>query len=413
MIFIQRLRKNILVSNFLSLTSLQMFNYLLPLLTVPYLFRVLGVDKFGLLTFAYAFIQYFIVITDFGFNLSATKFISENRNEKTKINEYVNSVFLAKFLLFLLSSCVLIVTVFSIERFYSEWRVYLLYLGMILGNVIFPVWYFQGIEKMKFITIINVLAKTLSICPIFFVVKNNSDYIFVPMFYSIGYLLAGLYSILVVYGRMGMRFFIPPFINVLNCLLNSATYFVSRISISLYTVSNSFVIGLALGDNAVGYYAIAEKVYQAFNSLFLPLSSTIFPYMAKNKNINLFKKIFSYSMFINITIVIIGILCSTFIMNIIYNEINMESIKILNVLMISLVFSVPSVLIGYPFLAALGHPKYTNWTVVIGSVIHILILFILWITGSISLFLVACTVVLTELIIFIQRLYGIHKYKLI
>ena len=93
---IRKKLKTPMVINFISLALLQGVNYLLPLLSFPFLFRVLGVERWGLVTFGYSLMQYFVMFTDFGFNLSATKFISEHRNDLQKINSYLNSAMIGR-----------------------------------------------------------------------------------------------------------------------------------------------------------------------------------------------------------------------------------------------------------------------------------------------------------------------------
>jgi len=112
--------KHPLVGNFFSLAVLQAVNYALPLLTVPYLFRVLNVEKYGLVNFASAFIQYFIVFTDFGYNLSATKLIAENRDDALKLSQVFNRVMFSKLLLLLMGFVIVTVTVFCFNKFSSD-----------------------------------------------------------------------------------------------------------------------------------------------------------------------------------------------------------------------------------------------------------------------------------------------------
>ena len=133
-----------LAENFLSLSLLQAANYILPLITLPYLIRVLGAEKYGLVIFAQAFTHYFIILTDYGFDLSATRDISIHRDDKAKVADIFNSVLLIKFSIMSAGFICFLILVFSFQRFSEEWPVFLLSYGVVLGNFLFPLWFFQG-----------------------------------------------------------------------------------------------------------------------------------------------------------------------------------------------------------------------------------------------------------------------------
>jgi len=275
-----------LFSNYISLSVLQGANYILPLITFPYLVRVLGAEKFGLLAFATATIAYFQIITDYGFNLSATREVSIHRDNKEKLIEIFSAVMSIKIILMFLSLLLMSILVFCFERFSKDWQVYYLTFGMVLGQVLFPVWFFQGMEKMKYITFLNITAKLIFTAAIFIFVHEESDYYLVPICTSMGFIIAGILSIVFVRKHFGIRFKIQT-VSLMKKYLKDGWYiFTSRIYVSLYTTTNTILLGLLTSNTIVGYYAIAEKIIMAIGGLFEPVNQALYPYLVKKFNDN-------------------------------------------------------------------------------------------------------------------------------
>ena len=195
-----------LFSNFLSLSILQWVNYVLPLVTFPYLIRVLGVEMFGLLALATALISYFNVVVDYGFNLTAVHDIATYSNSRKKVEEIFCTVITIKLILIAVSFLTLLLIVFTFEVFSNNWEVYLLTFGIVVGQAISPIWFFQGMEKMKYIAYINVFTKVIFTVCIFLFVKHEGDYHLVPTFVSFGYIVAGLLSMVVVRIKFNIKF---------------------------------------------------------------------------------------------------------------------------------------------------------------------------------------------------------------
>jgi PST family polysaccharide transporter len=165
-------------------------------------------------------------------------------------------------------------------------------------------------------------------------------------------------------------------------------------------------------NKTVGFYSIAEKLYIALQQLYSPLVNTIYPYMSHKRNIKFYKKLFTLAILINIFLVFILFINTNEIFKLIFGKVYVESITTFKILLISAVVVVPSILLGYPFLAALGFPKYANLSVVLGSIIHIIGLTILGLTGFINNYSVAFMVLITELFVLGVRLYGVLKNNL-
>ncbi len=273
--------KKRLVSNFLSLSGVQVANYILPLITVPYLVRVLGPEKFGLIAFAQAFIAYFALLTDYGFNLSATRTVSINRDNKDKISEIFCSVVLIKMVFMVINFIILCILVFSFRKFTNEWLLYLLTFSMIFGNVLFPVWFFQGMERMKQIALLNIIAKIIFTTSVFIFIRSQNDYIYLPVINSLGFITAGLISLWIVVTRLKIKIRIPSVKELKYQLKEGWHVFISTLAISLYTLSNTFILGIFTNNTIVGYYSAGEKIVKAVHDLIGPLSQTIYPYISK------------------------------------------------------------------------------------------------------------------------------------
>lgn len=408
---IKEIIKTPMAGNFISIVFYQGVNFLLPLISFPYLIRVLEIERWGSVSFGFALMQYFIMFTDFGFNNSGTKYISMHRDDLGKVNTYLNSAMLGRLFLCLVSFAILFILITFFSRFSTEAIFYLLFFGMVIGNTLCPMWLFQGMERMKYMTVFYIIAKSVTFLPLFFLVRKPEDYIIVPVFYSLGYLLAGMICLYIVYHKMGMRWFFPSFTSIRFTMKDSATYFLSRASTSLFTTSNTFLLGLIGGDIAAGYYSAAEKLYQAYNQLLGPFTGVLFPHIAKTHDVPFFKKIFKTISLANIAIVTLVLLLSGYIILIATPE--PESLGVFRILMIGCYATIPSILLGYPFLAAMGHSLYTNSTIILTSLFHIVGLLLLFIFGLLSIYSVAIMVVISETILFCFRVWGVRKYNLL
>jgi len=273
--------KKRLIENFCSLSILQVLDYFLPLITLPYLVRILGPEKFGLIAFAQSLIVYFLVLTNYGFNLSATREISINREKEEKVSEIFSSVMIIKFLFGVLSFVILILMLFFIPKFGSNWLIYIFSFGIILGNILFPVWFFQGMEKMKYITIVNIVAKTFFTICIFIFIKEMNDYLYVPLINSLGYLVAGGVSLIIVFKNFKLKFILPTIKTIKYQLKEGWHIFISTAAVTLYTTSNTFILGIFTNNTIVGYYSAGEKIVKAAQKLLVPISQTVYPYISK------------------------------------------------------------------------------------------------------------------------------------
>lgn len=411
--------KKRLLSNFFSLSILQTFTYILPLLTLPYLVRVLGSEKFGLVVFAQAFIIFFNILVDYGFNLSATREISVNRENKEKLTEIFSSVMSIKFILIGISFTILSIIIFSFENFSNNIDLYYLTFLWVIGQALFPIWYFQGLEKMKYITIVNITSKLIFTIAIFIFIQNEADYILVPILNGLGFIIGGILSLWIVHKDFNQKFQIQSFKILIMYFKDSSQFFLSRLSSVGYSNVNTFLAGILLSPVFVTYYYLADKAVSVILTLFSPIVQTIYPYLAKKYNFVFLVKLLSILMAVSLLIVSLGYLFSDLISIILLGEINDIFKNLFYVIIPIIPISILYVMLGAPLLLARGYKKEFNLSIIYGFVIHLLLLSILYYYFTINpdlqsdiLILFAISLVFSKFIVLLIRIYYVYINKL-
>ncbi len=363
--------KKALISNFFSLSVLQALNMFLPLFTLPYLVRILGAENFGLVSFSLSIIMYFNILVSFGFELSATREISINRDNLEKVSKIFSTVMLIKILLFIFSYIVLTLLLIFVDRLGEHVALYYVTFGFVFGNLLFPTWFFQGMERMKYITYINFVSRVLFTILIFVLVKERDDYIYVPLLNTLGTVIGGLYSLWLVFSLYKIKIVMPSREDFILHLKESYAFFLSRVANDGSRYYAITIIGMIFGNVVVGYYSMIEKLYYAFMSLGGIVAQTIYPYMSRTKNIVFFKKAFLLVVLASIALLIPIIYFYKEILLLVFN-INNEIMGDIFLIMFSgTLFGVINALIGYPLLAAFGYIKEANISLIYASIIYV------------------------------------------
>ncbi len=408
----------VLFKNFTSLSILQISNYLFPLITLPYLVRVLGPEKYGLVSFIISFTSYFGILIDYGFNLSATKDISINRDNKVKLSEIFSSVFYSRIFLFTLSLMIF----YSLSYFFNVFQhyqdIFILSLMGLLGTILFPSFFFQGIERMHNILQINFIIRTISVISIFVFIINSSDYVILIVIYSLTQIAIGFLGLQVCVIKYKIKLSYPGLKIIYRRLSESFNVFISSFTISVMTNSNAFILGLFADNKIVGYFAAADKIRLAFQSALGPLLTTTFSRVSKiaNESIIRFKQASVKSFMITVSsgfalTLILFTFSSFFIVTLLGDsfKVSIPILKILSVL--PFLYSISN-FIGVQILIPLGREKYYSRIMLFALVIHTILSFsivpILLAEGS------AITIILTEftLIIIIVTYLLLNKDKL-
>lgn len=399
-----------LLENILSLSLLQAVSYLLPLVAIPYLVRTLGIEKFGLVMFAQAVVQYFILLSDFGFNLSATREIAANRGDSAKLATIFSAVMINRLLLMVAGFVLLYALILAVPRFSKDSTLFLVSFGMVIGNVLFPSWLFQGLEKMKLVTILVVAARSIFVVLIFVVVRSPDDYLFVPLLNSIGWIISACAGLWLVVTRFHIRFTYPGRIVLWYHLRTSAQFFLSRASVWVYGSLNAIVLGFTAGDATVGYYVATEKIFIAMRNSFEPLVLSLYPFMTADKDMRTYKRLFVFAFGVALIGSALVFALSPEIVTMLFGNEFQTSARLLRIFCIAVPFAAASAMIGYPLLAALGYKRFANYSIVGGSILHLVLVAIL--IPILSAELLAGLIVLTEAVILAIRVYAVKRYRL-
>lgn len=409
--FILSLDNKNLLSNFFSLTALQGVNMILPLITLPYLVRILGVETFGLLNFSLAIIMFFNLIVGFGFDLSATREISIYRNDKKRINKIFTSIILFKVFLTIVTFLFLLTYLVAFENSQAL-KLYIFTFGLVIGNLFLPTWFFQGIEKMKYLTYVTVISRIGFTALIFVLVQKKSDYLYVPVLNSLGSITAGFLGFYLAFRKYKVRFIKVGFKTILDQIILSWYFFISRIANEGSRYFATYIIGVYFGNVVVGYFSMAEKLFYAFNTMGGIVAQTLFPYMSRTRNLFFFKKTSYIVISISLIVLIPTIYFHDLILFLVFGIKEEILSSVFIIIISSSIFAIASSLIGYPLLAAFGHLKFANNSLVFASLFYII--FILFAVAFFqNLYLAAGSVVVYHFLGLLFRIYYLTRTNIL
>lgn len=267
--------------NIAALATIKGLEYLLAFITFPYLTRVLQVEMFGTVVFAQGLINYFTLFTDYGFNLLGPKEIAQN-DDVAKRGKVFAKIFFAKLLLLLIAIAVFTAGILCLNLYLKiDVLLYAVVFFTVIGNVIFPIWFFQGIQQMRYITLVNVIARFCSITGIFYFVKQPQDYILAALFQSIVPLVAGICSWAVLIKSFPEVLCLPTMKEIIGTLKDGWSIFASTVAINLYTASNVVFLGFLTNPVTVGYFSGAKKIIDNITQLISPISQAVYPHISK------------------------------------------------------------------------------------------------------------------------------------
>ena len=363
----------VLVQNFAYLSLLQIAGYVFPLITMPYLARVIGVDGFGKIAFASAVMVWVQTIADWGFNFTATRDVAQNRENPHKVSEIFSNVLWARCVLMLLSFLFLILLVVLFPTFRENVNILLVSFLLIPGHILFPDWFFQAMERMKYITILNVVSKFIFTVAVFVFIKDKEDYILQPLLVSLGYLVSGLIALYYILVRWRVKLISPSMKNIWQTIKHSTDVFLNNLMPNLYNSFSTVLLGVFGGDVANGKLAAGTKFVNIAQQFMLVLSRAFFPFLSR--------KLDKHHIYARINIVLslcmlaLLFLFAPLIINVFFTEEFADSIIVLRIMSFSIFFLALSNIYGTNYMIIAGYERQLRNTTTIVSIIGFIISF--------------------------------------
>lgn len=403
----------LLISNFSYLVILQFITLFLPIAMYPYLIRVLGTEIYGKIIFAQAIVAYFSIIINYGFNISATKDVSINRDDRNKLSEIFSSVFIIKTIIWILSLLFLIAISLLFEPFKSDYLLYLLSFGICFNELFFQQFFFQGIEEMKYITLINVFSKLLFFGLLFILVKSSDDYLLVPLLNSLGGIVGGIIAFYIICRTKSIPFRIQPKANLMKYFRESTPFFLSRFSSVLVHKTNTVIIGSFIGYVEVSYYDLAQKILSTILIPFDLLNQVVYPHVARTKDMILVKKMMVLSIGGALFIYILLLMVQKSMVELIAGKELLPAIPLIDLLCVGVFISSTSYFFGNTVLVVMGYSKQFNRSVIDTSILYILLCGLLLVFNLIDIYNLAIVSLIVDFLCLLYRFIAAYKYKLL
>lgn len=272
----------VLAENFAYLSLLQIAGYVFPLITMPYLARVIGVDGFGKIAFASAIIVWVQTVADWGFNYTATREVAKNRENIEIVSDIFSRVLWSRCFLMIVSFLILFILTSIIPQFRENANIIFVTFLMIPGHIMFPDWFFQAMEKMKYITILNLLSKLLFTILIFVFIKDEDDYILQPLFISMGFVLAGIIAMYYILVKWKIRLKKTSIKSIIRTIKSSTDIFLNNLLPNLYASFATILLGIFHGSTANGIYEAGTKFMYVAQQLLGSITRVFFPFLSRD-----------------------------------------------------------------------------------------------------------------------------------
>ncbi len=404
-----------LINNFTNYGIFQVFNYIVPLITIPYIVRVIGSEKFGNISLALAVIYYFRIITEYGFSITGVQLIAQSGDNRQNKSEIYSTILYIQTFFMIIGFLILLAMTHYIPTLRYEARIYIFTYGIVPANVLMTLWYFIGSERVSYINLINFVGRLIYIIGIFIFIQKADDYYLIPVINSLAYLFSGLVSIFLIIKKFKLHIKMPCLVNIKKYIVDGWPLFISNFGINLYRNTNIIILGFIADKEIVGLYSAGEKIIKAVQSVFAPITQTLFPFISRvsiedpSKSIRLITKILKYMAILSGTITLFIIIFADQITRITLGSQFLIAKSVIQIGALVILFGVLNYIIGIIFMTNFGLKKEFSKSVIITGIANIIICYIL--TFRFGIIGTSVSFAGAEFILLLSILLYLIKYK--
>lgn len=398
--------------NFAYSSFLTMAGYIFPLITYPYVSRILGVTYIGKCNFIDNIIQCFVLTSMLGIATVGIREVAKNKEDKIALSKVFTGLFIINSFTTLLAFCLLFISIYSIEKFagYKD----LLFIGSLklFGTYLMIDWFYKGIEEFRFITVRTLIIRILYVVSVFLFVKDKSDYDLYYWLLSISVIVNA--SINVFYSFKYIHFSFD--FDVTRKLIRPITYLgIYSILAWLYNSFCTTYLGFISNDQEVGYFTTAAKLYVILLSLFSAFAGVMLPRLSNlvgKKDVasfqNLIDKSFNLVISLTVPLVVFSIIYAPDVIKIIAGDGYEGAVWPMRLIMpLILIVGINQILI-IQIMTPLKLDRLilvnTVWGAIIGLSLNFLLTPQYFSVGA------AISWVMSEVVVMFSALYFIHKY---
>lgn len=412
--FIEKIRNNkTILKNTGYLSVIEVIRLVMPFIALPYIIQTVGAEYYGLAVFAQTIISYFSIFINWGLDISAVKDVSVNRDNPNELNRIVSSVLGIKLILFCLSFIILLVCIHLIPFMSIHKTLFIFAFLTCLSEILFPVWFYQGIEKMKYLTLIRTTSILFYTISVFIFIHKKEDYERIVLLQSLGNIIAGCLSIYLLFIVNRVKLILPSMVNLREAFTESFPFFMSRLSVIFNNTMAKTMSGIFFTMETVAAFDLAQKIATVALVPMQMLNQAVYPHIAKTLNKQFVRKFLLTNVSLSFVVAAIVFVIAPIAVHFFAKEQLGEAVILLRILTLWIFFGGITSYIGAPVLVSFGYSKPFNRSVILSTILLILIYSISYIVGMFDIYCFALILVFSEFIILLYRYYYCCLFKIV